>query len=330
MKKRVGIPRALFYFNYYPLWNTFFRELGAEVVLSECTSKRTLDDGTRSCVDEACLPIKIFHGHVVNLKDKVDYLFIPRFTSISKGEYICPKFGGLPDMIKHTFKDLPKVIDTEINLRKTRKNAKRAAIQIGSYFTSDIRRIKIAYKKALESNAAFLEKVKSGTLNCDLLDKKLRVLKKNTDSELNIAVLGHPYNIFDRHINMNLIEKLRDSGVNIITTDMADNSIVNEKAQLLSKKTFWNYGRKAVGSILHYVDRNDIDGIIYLMTFGCGIDAFICDIAERKVRNNSEIPFIVLTLDEHSGEAGMNTRLEAFLDMIRWRQKDENNLSAHG
>lgn len=330
MTIRVGIPRALFYFNYYPLWSTFFEELGAEVVLSANTTKKIVDDGTRSSVDEACLPVKIFHGHIINLKDRVDYLFIPRFTSISKDEYICPKFGGLPDMIRHTFNGLPKIIDTEINLRRTKKNAERAALEIGSYITEDTRKIKTAYKKALKRNADFMEKVRDGTLICDILDKKFRVLKRSTDFELNIAVLGHTYNIFDRYINMNLIEKLRNNGVNIITIDMVNRGIINEKAKLLSKKMFWNYGRKAVGSALHFADRNDIDGIIYLMAFGCGIDSFVCDIIERKVREKSRIPFIVLTLDEHSGEAGMNTRLEAFLDMIRWRQKNDNNLSAHG
>jgi predicted nucleotide-binding protein (sugar kinase/HSP70/actin superfamily) len=51
---------------------------------------------------------------------------------------------------------------------------------------------------------------------------------------------------------------------------------------------------------------------------------------ERRLRRSSDIPFIVLTIDEHSGEAGMDTRLEAFIDMIRWRKKDETDISAHG
>ena len=83
---KVGIPRALFYYQYYPLWKTFFEELGAEIVLSDRTTKSIMDEGSKTCVDEACLPIKIFHGHVMNIKDKVDYLFIPRFTSVSRNE----------------------------------------------------------------------------------------------------------------------------------------------------------------------------------------------------------------------------------------------------
>jgi len=103
MDVKVGIPRALFYYQYYPLWKTFFEELDAQVVLSEHTTAKILDEGIKSCVP-SLFARKIFYGHVMNIKDKVDYLFIPRFTSISKKEYICPKFGGLPDMIRNSIK----------------------------------------------------------------------------------------------------------------------------------------------------------------------------------------------------------------------------------
>ncbi len=58
--------------------------------------------------------------HILNIKDKVDYLFIPRFTSVSKNEYICPKFGGLPDMVRNTIKDIPKIIRYRNKFKKVR------------------------------------------------------------------------------------------------------------------------------------------------------------------------------------------------------------------
>jgi len=332
MSKKVGIPRALFYYQYMPLWRTFFEELGAEVIVSDYTSKRILDDGVKSCVDEACLPVKLFHGHVLNLKNKVDYLFIPRFTSISKREYVCPKFGGLPDMIRHSLNGLPDIIDTEINLRKSNKNAIKAAMEIGYRFTGDTSAIKRAFNMAKESYYKSRQLLKKGKLPDDF---KTREKRKPGNNEidgkiLNIAVIGHVYNIYDSYINMELIDKLKNNGVNVITVDMIDEDIINEKTSMLPKRLFWNFGRKAMGSALHMLDRKDIDGIIYLMSFGCGIDSFICDLAERKIRRESDIPFIVLTIDEHSGEAGMNTRIEAFIDLIRWRQKNEDNISAYG
>ena len=272
---------------------------------------------------------KDIHGHVMNIKDKVDYLFIPRFTSVSKNEYICPKFGGLPDMVRHTIKDLPPIIDTEVNLRKSGKNALKAVYEVGSFFSKDQYKIKRAYKRALESYREFREN-KKGVLPCDILDKKLRTVKKYDGRNLNIAVVGHGYNLYDRYANMNMLDKLIDKGAEIITVDMVDGEIIEKHVQVLPKRLFWNFGRKAVGSSLYFLDREDIDGIIYLMAFGCGVDSFISDLIERKIRRNKDIPFIILTLDEHTGEAGMDTRLEAFIDMIRWRYRNEDNVSAYG
>jgi len=330
MSKKVGIPRALFYYQYFPLWNTFFEELGAEVVVSGNTTKKIMDEGAKTCVDEACLPIKIFYGHVIDIKDKVDYLFIPRFTSVSKGEYICPKFGGLPDMIRNTITDLPEIIDVDVDLWKKGSNPIVSAFEVGGYFTDDRRKIRRAYRKAMESFRDFRRDVKKGILPEDIINKKLRLIKKTDGPRLNIAVVGHSYNIYDSYVNMDMVNKLKNNGVNILTVDMVDSSIIKEKVKTLSKKMFWNYGTRAIGSVLHFLDRKDIDGIIYLMSFGCGIDAFVGDMVERRVRRKKDLPYMVLTIDEHTGEAGMDTRIEAFIDMIRWRNKGESNIFAHG
>ncbi|MDP4180390.1 MAG: acyl-CoA dehydratase activase-related protein [Bacillota bacterium] len=330
MSIKVGIPRSLFYYQMYPLWQTFFEELGAEVVVSENTSKKILDDGVRICVDEACLPVKLFHGHVISLKDRVDYLFIPRMTSISKGEYICPKVGGLPDMIRSSIKGLPEIIDVEINLRKSGSSELESALDIGSYVCKDGRRIKRAYIKALDKFNEYKADVERGFIPGDDINRKRNIYVVKNSELLNIAIIGHPYNLYDSYVNMNLISKLRGDGINIITHEMVSEEIINSYADKLNKKVFWNFGRKALGSVRHFVERNDIKGIIFVVSFGCGIDAFIGDLAERIVRRNSSIPFMFISLDEHSGEAGLDTRLEAFTDMIRWRSKNESNFSAHG
>lgn len=334
MSKTVGIPRGLFFYNYYPLWKTFFEELGAEVIISDWTTKKILDDGTKSCVDEACLPIKLYHGHVLNLKDRVDYLFVPRLTSVSKNEYICPEIGGLPDMLRHSLKGLPEIIDTEVNLRKSNRNALKAALEIGSYFSSSKFLINNAYQKSLQRHKTYKEMIKNGELPCDLLDKRKRkdTFGKGTGSgsKLNIALIGHPYNLYDSFINMDMVDKLKANNVNIVTVEMIDNQIIYEENEKLAKRIFWNFGRKAMGTTMHIIERNNFDGIIYTMTFGCGVDSFICDLVERRIRRESDIPFIVLTIDEHSGEAGMDTRLEAFIDMIRWRKRNEGYVPTYG
>lgn len=343
MTYKVGIPRALFYYKFYPFWTTFFNELGVETVVSEKTTKKILDDGVKSCVDEACLAIKVFYGHVLNLKDRVDYLLIPRFTSISKREFICPKFGGLPDMIRNTVSGLPEIIDTEVKMYKDERNSFYSAYETGKIFCSSKSKISCAYKNALSEYRKFRSWQKNGNLDVELYqtgiagekfqgfsttgeqDKKL---KKNSEKQdcglmgqnLRIALIGHVYNVYDSFVNMDLLKKLKNMGVQVETPEMYSRGELAKNTRVLRKRLFWNFGTTAMGYTLELLRRRDIDGIIYLMAFGCGIDSFICDLAERKIRNNSNIPFIVLTIDEHTGEAGLNTRLEAFVDMIRYKK----------
>ena len=282
MAIKLGIPRSLFYFKYYPLWKTFFEELGVEIITSGKTTKSILNAGMSVCVDQACLPIKLFHGHVLELKDKVDYLFIPRFTSISRGEYICPQFGGLPDMVKNSVKDLPPIIDAEINLRKNDRDYMKVILQIGRYFCHKDNQIKKAYKKALKNFYRYREQIKNGILPSEILEKRIPLavvepLKdRKQQSVINVAVIGHVYNIYDSFVNMNMLKKLQNMGVRVVTIDTLDEKIINRRAEELDKRMFWHFGNQAIGAVKHLNSDKNISGIIYITSFGCGRDSFAC------------------------------------------------------
>jgi len=357
LKKRVGIPCGLFYYKYFPLWKSFFENLGAEVIVSGSTNRRILDLGISNSVDEACLPVKVFLGHAVSLINKVDYLFVPRFTSISKNEYICPEFGGIPDIVRRLLKktDTTVLIDTEVNLLKSPGASWKAAVETGRYLTGDLKLIKEAYQRAVKDYRAFREKIRNGALPPDYILRFCSPARKSTDTigqmktfeqmkpfeqtrtfeqikkpHLKIAVIGHPYVVYDKYLSMDLLGKLNSSGVKIFTVEMAEESAINIEAGNLRKPMFWNFGRKALGSSMHFARNSRPDGFIYVTSFGCGIDSFVCNMIERRIRTMGDMPFITITLDEHSGEAGLNTRLEAFIDMIRWKKQNESNVSASG
>jgi len=99
-KIRVGIPRALLYYEFSPLWKAFLEELNLEVITSRETTDRVVKKGIGSTGGDLCLPVKTFLGHVHEIKDSVDFLFIPRYISIEEDAYMCPKFLGLPDMVR--------------------------------------------------------------------------------------------------------------------------------------------------------------------------------------------------------------------------------------
>jgi len=328
---RVGIPRSLFYYYYYPLWKTFFQDLGAEVVTSDWTNRLTVEKGIESAVDEACFPIKVYYGHVRELcRKSIDYIFIPRLVSVEPRSYICPKFMGLPDMIKAALHDLPSVIDITIDISKTNKFLDRDIISVGNIFTNNKNRIKEAYHHGQYE----LRKCRELCKDDYNISEAIRIwdgeqLVLPSTYNLNIGVLGHGYSLYDQTISMNLIDRLRKMGCRVQVVETLDRNSIEVKAAEIPKRIFWTLGRKAFGSALFMEGQRDIDGIIYLACFGCGPDSMIGEIIERKIKSK---PFMMITVDEHTGEAGMVTRLEAFCDMLARRRvaANEDYISTHG
>ncbi|MBA1336845.1 MAG: Activator of (R)-2-hydroxyglutaryl-CoA dehydratase [Firmicutes bacterium] len=315
MKPRVGIPRALLYYNYYPMWKEFFERLGAEIVLSELTNKKILDDGVNCSVDDACLPIKLFHGHVIDLKDRVDFLFIPRLISVQRSEYICPKFCGLPDMVVSLVNDLPTVIDVTVNMRNNNSSLRKAVLDAGRYITGDVVRIYSAYKSSLQKLHEFQRKMEEGLTPLEAMHGG----KPSSFKEgIKIGLIGHPYNIYDNYASMDIIRKIRGRGIGIITQDMIRESEIDRIAKTFPKAMFWSFGKKIMAASEYLIDEKKVEGIIYMVAFGCGLDALVGDLVERRVRKKG-VPFCLITIDEHTGEAGIDTRVEAFLDMLEWR-----------
>ena len=79
-KITIGIPKALLYYKYSELWTSFFEELGCEIIVSPNTSKKILEDGIKFSLDESCMAMKIYMGHVYYLIDKCDYILVPRLN----------------------------------------------------------------------------------------------------------------------------------------------------------------------------------------------------------------------------------------------------------
>lgn len=320
MPVTVGIPRSLLFYNYLPLWQTFLENLGAEVVVSGHTSKAILQEGLNLSVDEACLPVKVAFGHVAALKNKADYIFVPRLVSVSPREYICPKFLGFPDMVRHCVPGLPGIIDANINLYRRQNDLYRQLERIGSIICKNPIRIAAAFKKALEQQRRFVSLVESGMLPDVALETSNSGPAGEPGNTETVAVIGHPYNIYDRFISMNLIRRLEKSGINVITADNVPEPVVNRYAATLQKRLFWTLGRRMVGAAYYFMENPGIKGLIHVASFACGPDSMTGELIERRTRRTSNKPFLNLTLDEHTGEAGLVTRIEAFIDMIKMKQ----------
>lgn len=312
--KTVGIPKGLLYHYYHILWETFFQTLGFEVRVSPDTNKKIVNAGIMAAVDEACLPVKVFYGHVLDLADQVDYLFIPRMVSVVEKEYMCPKLLGLPDMLKATLVNPPRLIDTTINLRSKNAHIDQAIREICAVIEVTEKEGKAAWQEAEKAQGYYDRYLQSGNLP-DGFTLRPDVAPKGYP----IALLGHGYNIYDAYINMGMIRKLHHLGATVKTKEMVPSEVVDRFAGSLPKKMFWTFGKQLVGSGLHYLHDPNIKGIIFVASFGCGPDSMVGELLERWARRSSQKPFMFITIDEHSGEAGLVTRLEAFMDMIKRR-----------
>jgi len=301
------------------------------VVSSGPTNRTTVEQGIAAAVDESCFPVKVYFGHVQRLCGLgLDYLFLPRVVSVEPRSYICPKFMGVPDMIKAVIPNLPTVIDMLVDLSKNRKVYDREVLRVGRYFTRDQVAINRAYRHGLEEQKKCEQICRSGYSSSEaiaLWEGGRLDLPERYD--LQIVVLGHGYSLYDQTISMNLIQRLRNMGCRVHFPEGGDHVKIEMAAATMPKRVFWTLGRKNVGAALHYAQQEQIDGMIYLACFGCGPDSMVGDLIERKIKNK---PFMMVTIDEHTGEAGMVTRLEAFCDMLRRRKETghESDLSPHG
>jgi len=301
----IGIPKGLFFFEHSILWEEFFRNLGCKVVVSDDTNKQILDCGVKYCSNETCLPVKVFHGHAYSLKDKVDYVFIPRYTSVDKNEYTCPKFCGLPDMTLLNLKRQIRVLEVKIHIDLMPEETFESLKELASILNLKYSDVVEAFKKAIEAY--------------DSLCKQTLKFKSYMDNESEktvISLLGHPYMVYDRYLNMKLIEKLEKRNITVFTPKDIDHETKRKNAYPFQGKVFWDIGFELLGSAFTFASTPGIKGIIYITPFACGVDAFVLEFIERQLKAKYNIPLLKLTVDEHTGEAGFDTRLEAFLDMV--------------
>jgi len=332
---KIGIPRALLYYYYYPFWKTYFDSLGIETVISSPTNKWIMDKGVKHSVPEICVPIKVYLGHVLELIDTgVDFIFVPRFVSIQKGQFFCPKFMGLPDIIRHSFPEMEPIMISPyiesttddlatsikqylvfeekfgISRRDNRKALKNAETVWKSFREYSFRGFDIPEAAALAMN----DEHKS------LRQRNYGAKERFETAEVTIGVLGYVYNIYDPVISLDILNRLKDMGVKVKTFEMINDNVLNEQLSNMPKTLFWTFSDKLFAAGNYFYHDSEIDGIIHVTAFGCGPDSMLGKLLELDSPKH-EKPFMTLRIDEHSGENHLQTRVEAFVDMLKRKKR---------
>lgn len=320
---RIGIPRALLYYYCYPFWKELFTQLGAEIILSDETNGKIISDGAAVTVTELCVPIKIFNGHVMDLKEKnVDYIFIPKFHRNDR-EWYCPKFVGIEEIVKYSVNiDKNKFLVVDYVIKSDDLGSLKAHLPLCDALGVSKSELKSALEKASEKQKQCREICIKGYTSAEayeILDGK-NPPEKPKNPDLTIALMGYVNNVYDNFVSMNIIKKLREMNVNVITFDMLPEEKIAKKKNV--KQPFWTFARKIYNASSYILENNMADGFIHLTAFCCGPDSVIGKLMEVDCEEK-EIPFMTLRVDEHTGESHVQTRLEAFIDMLKRSRKNE-------
>ncbi len=319
-KTTIGIPRALMvYYQQFPFWRTFFQELGFNVVVSRESDKALVSRSIETISSETCLPVELMHGHVIDLLEKnVDYVFMP---FVVNGKYRqgdttsntnCPWIQSFPFMVRAALKgkvDESKFLTPTLHFRYfERALVKELSAFFNEKFGLKKEEIKKAIYKADEVQVAF-EK--------GLVEYGREALKNIPENCRPVVILGRPYNSADPHLNLDLTEKLLVQDVMPIPLDMLDLS--SYKIYGNYRNMYWPNGQKMIAAAQHVAKTEGLYAV-YISNFRCGPDLFIWHYVTEELKGK---PFLHLEVDEHSADAGMVTRIEAFLDSLRGSEMNE-------
>lgn len=314
---KVGIPRGLLFNDFSPLFIPFFKYLGIETVVSDETNRKIINRGLEIVPEEYCFPTKVAYGHVDNLlKKNVDFIFIPQIANTGEpiGSYkysvTCPWTQTAPDLMKSA----PKLIEEGLALEKL--------ISPSLFFDWGLNHIEDQMKKAVAKMGYSTKNVRAalqeGLINKKRFDKKIEektkevfdFIKKYKKNEPAFLVMARPYTAYDANVNNDIINKILDAGYLAIPLELAPIGSIDISTQM--PKMYWIQGQKKLTAIELLNKNKNLFGID-ITYFACGPDTQI----NQQMRCRTKKPFLTVEMDEHTGDAGIDTRLQAFFNTVK-------------
>ncbi|MFO7933593.1 MAG: acyl-CoA dehydratase activase [Bacteroidales bacterium] len=312
-KITIGIPRGLMvFYQEFPYWSTFFNELGFNVVVSDETNNQTVKKSLSLIVAETCFPVEVMHGHIYELLDgDADYVFTPFIINVKAAadnptsNCNCPWVQTVPFMVRASLPDdkKNKLLTPTLNFRYGDRVAEKELYDyFGKKFRIGRKQIADAMKKAGLKQTTFEQRVRL---------RGREVLANLPEDKESVVVLGRPYNTGDPALNLSMVEKLINLDVIPIPTDF----LPLEEEHILRDydKMYWPNGQRILAATRIIARDKRLHGI-YMGNFRCGPDSFLSHFVHEEMAGK---PYMELEIDEHSADAGMITRYEAFLDSLR-------------
>ncbi len=299
----VGVPKAFSVYTLWPLYAWFFHSLGIEVRLSENISH----EGVARTEGSYCFPAEIAHGAVQDIIDSgLDYIFVPHFRDLESYEdkvhaTFCPITQSLPYYIKKAFPEIDgkKFLAPIVSFKFGLEKALEEFITMGGQMGVPEREVRRAFDIGCARQKDFWDRYHA--MGRDAYEKA------RAAGHPVIAILGRPYNAFTRDANMGIPLKFTTRGYSVIPFDM----LPIDEAHIFDNM-YWYYGQQDMRASVVLKDQPNIF-ITYITNFSCAPDSFMLHYVKWIMGTK---PFLVLELDSHSADAGVDTRVEAFLDII--------------
>jgi len=228
---------------------------------------------------------------VAELVNAVDMVFVPRILSTLARHMACPKLGALPDAIQAQFGRKVHVLTVDINENET--PLEDTLLQLGRRLGRDDATIRAAIRQGVDAMETCRERQRD----------------RAGQTGKHFLILGHPYNLCDDYIAGPILRKLEKLGVGFRFAAHARSAVQSGPLKWDTCSIMYD--------TLRNLDPRTCAGVIQLSSFNCGCDSIMSEFFREMLRQQ-KLPYMILILDEHSGQAGVDTRLEAFVDSVGW------------
>lgn len=312
---KIGIPNTLFAAYHLPYWRRFITLAGNEAVISGESTREMANRGGRLLPHEFCVPIKVVMGYIIELLELgVDQILLPRMLDHRKNNFFCPKFIGLPEIVKYSLNLEERTLFTPAVICKglVPRMIDFPALKGVSYH-----RIRMAEKYARQGTNRIIDHCRHYQLTLPEATAGFapaRQIKLPVDRPT-IGLLGYAYSLYDPFISKGILSKLRKLGAAVVAWEMLEPHLIEKALAELKRPLYWNFGRLILGAGLHFLHDSSVDGIVYATAFGCGPDAVAGEIMKLEAGKRQK-PFLLINLDEHTEDSHLSTRLEAFVDLL--------------
>ena len=314
----IGIPRVLNFYENYPFWATFFKELKFRTILSPQSSRDIYELGIESIPSESeCYPAKLAHGHISWLiKEGVDCIFYPCIPyernemTNANNHFNCPIVTSYAENIKNNVEELKteniRFLNPFMAFTSKEVLSPRLVEILKAEFNIDKEEVKRAVDIAWNELIASKNDIqKKGEETIEYLNKTGRH---------GIVLAGRPYHI-DPEINHGIPELITSYGIAVLTEDSISH-LAHMDAPLIVMDQ-WMYHSRLYRAA-DYVKATDNLDLIQLNSFGCGLDAVTTDAVSDILTKSGKI-YTVLKIDEVNNLGAARIRIRSLISALRVR-----------